>query len=171
MATLEERLAELILLVGADWKDIQAALLTKASDSEALAMSATDRVLTPGNLGAITNVNNGIPKLDSGGKIPSTLLPSYVDDVIEVADFASLPVTGEAGKIYVTLDDGGQYRWGGSSYVQFTSSPGTTDDVIEGSVNLYFTDTRADARANNAIDTRIGDEDTDLAAAYTAAKA
>ena len=53
-------------------------------------------------------------ELDSGGKVPASQLPSYVDDVVEVANFASLPVTGETGKIYVTIDNNLTYRWSGS---------------------------------------------------------
>jgi len=56
------------------------------------------------------------------GKVPSSQLPSYVDDVVESADFASLPVTGEAGKIYVTIDDGKTWRWGGAAYAEISSS-------------------------------------------------
>ena len=52
------------------------------------------------------------------GKVPSSQLPSYVDDIIEVADYASLPATGEAGKIYITIDNGKQYRWSGTGYAQ-----------------------------------------------------
>ena len=64
---------------------------------------------------------NGIATLDGSGKIPSTQLPSYVDDVLEFADFASFPATGETGKIYVALDTNITYRWSGSSYIQITS--------------------------------------------------
>lgn len=53
-----------------------------------------------------------------GGKIPTEYLPSYVDDVLEFADFASFPTTGETGKIYVALDKNFTYRWSGSAYVQ-----------------------------------------------------
>lgn len=52
------------------------------------------------------------------GKVPSSQLPSFVDDVLEYTNFASLPSTGESGKIYVTLNDNKTWRWGGSSYVQ-----------------------------------------------------
>lgn len=52
------------------------------------------------------------------GKIPSEYLPSYVDDVLEFANLASFPVIGESGKIYIALDSGFPYRWGGSVYVQ-----------------------------------------------------
>lgn len=142
-----------------------------ATDTEALAMSATDVVVTPSNLSAISNVNNGLAKLDGSGKVPASLLPAYVDDVLEVANFAALPATGATGVIYVTTDTNKEYRWSGTVYVEISASPGTTDDVPEGAVNLYFTNTRADARANAAITTRIGDETTDLAAAYATAKA
>ena len=49
-------------------------------------------------------VANGYAPLDGTAKIASTYLPSYVDDVLEAANFAALPGTGETGKIYVTLD-------------------------------------------------------------------
>lgn len=56
------------------------------------------------------------------GKVPSSQLPSYVDDVIEVANYASLPVTGEIGKIYITLDTNFIYRWSGSTYIEIKDS-------------------------------------------------
>ena len=76
---------------------------------------------TPENV-ANKGVNNGYASLDGGGKVPSSQLPSYVDDVIEVANYASLPVTGETGKIYITLDTNKIYRWSGSIYVEVSSS-------------------------------------------------
>lgn len=69
---------------------------------------------------------NGVAELDGTGKVPALQLPSYVDDVEEYADFASLPVTGETGKIYITLDDNKQYRWSGSIYVELFSGSGGT---------------------------------------------
>lgn len=59
----------------------------------------------------------GVASLDAAGKVPSQQLPSYVDDVIEVEDYAHLPEEGESGKIYLTLDTGNQYRWSGSTYI------------------------------------------------------
>ena len=67
-------------------------------------------------------VASGVATLDTTGKVPSSQLPSYVDDVIEGANKAALPTTGEAGKIYVTLDDNKTYRWGGSAYVEISAS-------------------------------------------------
>lgn len=74
-------------------------------------------------LQASIGANNGLATLDGTGKVPSSQLPSYVDDVIEVANFAALPVTGEAGKIYVTLNTNKTYRWTGSTYVEISSTP------------------------------------------------
>jgi hypothetical protein len=58
------------------------------------------------------------------GKVPTSQLPSYVDDIIEVANFASLPVTGLVNKVYVTLNGGKSYRWGGTAYVDVSASTG-----------------------------------------------
>lgn len=57
-----------------------------------------------------------------GGFVPSGQLPSYVDDVIEAANQAAFPITGESGKIYVALNTGRTYRWSGSAYVELTDS-------------------------------------------------
>ena len=56
------------------------------------------------------------------GKVPSYQLPSFVDDVIEVANFAALPTVGEIGKIYITLDNNKIYRWSGSIYIEIASN-------------------------------------------------
>ena len=68
----------------------------------------------------ITNrigIANGIAELDSTGKVPSTQLPSYVDDVLEYSAKASFPATGETGKLYIDLSNNNVWRWGGSAYV------------------------------------------------------
>jgi len=88
---------------------------------------------------------NGYASLDSSGLVPSSQLPSYVDDVIEGANLAAFPSTGATGKIYVAVDTGKTYRWSGSTYVEISASPGSTDSVTEGSTNLYYTDARARA--------------------------
>ena len=55
--------------------------------------------------------NGGLAPLDETGVIPSKHLPSYVDDVIEVATEAARPEKGESGKIYITADTNLIYRW------------------------------------------------------------
>jgi hypothetical protein len=59
---------------------------------------------------------SGVAQLDSMGKVPSSQLPSFVDDVLEFSNFAAFPTTGEAGKIYVALNSNKTYRWSGSVY-------------------------------------------------------
>lgn len=82
-----------------------------------------------------------------GGTVPSVQLPSYVDDVLEFAALANFPATGESGKIYLATGANKVYRWSGSAYVEIVGSPGSTDSVTEGSVNLYHTTARAAAAA------------------------
>lgn len=65
---------------------------------------------------------SGIAPLDEQGVIPSQFLPSYVDDVVEYTDITYFPTTGESGKIYIALDTNKTYRWGGTTYVEMTSS-------------------------------------------------
>lgn len=65
---------------------------------------------------------NGLAELDETGRVPSAQLPSYVDDVVVVANFAALPGTGESSKIYVTEDTNLTYRWSGSAYVEISAS-------------------------------------------------
>lgn len=86
--------------------------------------------------------NNGVATLDGSGKVPSTQLPSYVDDVLEYANLAAFPGTGATGTMYVALDTNKVYRWSGTVYVEISGSPGSTDAVPEGSTNLYYTAAR-----------------------------
>lgn len=79
-------------------------------------------------------VANGYASLDGAGKVPSTQLPSYVDDVVEVANYAALPATGETGKIYITLDTNFVYRWSGSVYVKI-SEPNAVWGSITGTLS------------------------------------
>ncbi|NYT59420.1 hypothetical protein H0A65_10865 [Alcaligenaceae bacterium] len=88
---------------------------------------------------------SGVAPLDGDAKVPAIHLPSYVDDVLEYANFGALPGTGEAGKIYVTLDNNKTWRWSGSAYVEIAASPGSTDAVPEGASNLYHTAARVRA--------------------------
>jgi len=65
---------------------------------------------------------NGVAELDSNGLVPTSQLPSYVDDVLEYANKASFPSTGETGKIYVDLATNLTYRWSGSAYIEISPS-------------------------------------------------
>lgn len=72
-----------------------------------------------------------------GGKVPAEQLPSYVDDVLEFANFAAFPLTGENSKIYLALDSNFTYRWSGSAYVKISDS-GKLDKVTTGSVRRIY---------------------------------
>ena len=49
-------------------------------------------------------------------------MPSYVDDVLEYANKASFPATGESGKIYLDLATNLTYRWSGTAYTEISPS-------------------------------------------------
>lgn len=79
---------------------------------------------------------NGVASLDANGRVPSSQLPSYVDDVIEghyhdnkfYDETDQSVITGASGKIYVDLDTNKTYRWSGSTFVVIseTLALGTT---------------------------------------------
>ena len=64
----------------------------------------------------------GLAELDESGRVPSSQLPSYVDDVVEYPSRSDFPPTGESGKIYVATDTNLAYRWGGTEYVEISPS-------------------------------------------------
>jgi hypothetical protein len=73
---------------------------------------------------------NGVATLDASGLVPSSQLPSYVDDVIEGYFYNgkfykesahTTVISGEQGKIYVSLDTNIEYRWSGSSWVNISN--------------------------------------------------
>lgn len=82
--------------------------------------------LSADDVGAIPasqkGVAGGVASLGDDGKVPSSQLPSYVDDVVEYASKDSFPQTGEDGVIYVAEDTNLTYRWSGSAYVEISPS-------------------------------------------------
>lgn len=65
---------------------------------------------------------NGTASLDSNGKVPSSQLPGYVDDVEEYSAKSSFPAVGESGKIYIDQATNKTYRWSGTQYVEISAS-------------------------------------------------
>jgi len=94
-----------------------------------------------------------------GGKVPSSQLPSYVDDVIEVANYAALPATGETGKIYITIDTNYIYRWTGSVYVEIKDSSAVWGAITGTLSNQTDLQNALNAKANdNAVVHNTGNE-------------
>lgn len=81
---------------------------------------------TASEVGAIASslkgANGGVAELDANGKVPSSQLPSFVNDVLEYSSQSAFPSTGETGKIYVATDTNKTYRWSGSAYVEISAS-------------------------------------------------
>ena len=65
---------------------------------------------------------SGVATLDENGLVPSSQLPSFVDDVLEFDLKDNFPTTGETGKIYVAKDSNLTYRWSGTQYVEISAS-------------------------------------------------
>lgn len=103
---------------------IKTVTLVEATQTSAGLMSQTDKLALDDATSKLAKIGvaNGIASLDDSGKVPSTQLPSYVDDVVEVDNLAALPTTGQSGIIYVTKDTYIIYRWSGTSYVEISKS-------------------------------------------------
>lgn len=95
-----------------------------------------------------------------GGFVPSSQLPSYVDDVLEFNNLAAFPLTGEVGKIYVAKDSNKQYRWSGSSYIQITNGLlASTADLPDSTNKRYQTDVQAaNNDATSSIQTQLNEK-------------
>lgn len=99
--------------------DAAQAAAEEAVESAGTAIPATQKG-TPG----------GLAELDETGKVPSSQLPGYVDDVVdgyyhEGAFYSDLThehkITPESGKIYVDVESNITYRWSGTVYVAIGS--------------------------------------------------
>lgn len=96
------------------WNKIKSVFATK-SESNQVQTNLTNFMNTKAKA-------NGLCPLGSDTKVPSTYLPSYVDDVLEYASKTNFPATGEDGKIYVAEDTNKTYRWSGTAYVEISAS-------------------------------------------------
>lgn len=159
---LDETLPNAIAKEVQDRKDAIAALESSSNASiEALEKKHDDFVATKGQA-------NGFASLDGNGLVPSSQLPSYVDDVInvyatyEVSETGGLsninlysdaahanPITGETGKIYVNVTDGEppyQFRWSGTQFVDSNTSSlilgEVTGTAYDGGKGKYLSDWR-----------------------------
>lgn len=129
-------------------KNNNTGLSTQLSNTNSRVTSLESWKNTIGTKGAA----NGVAGLDSTGKVPSSQLPSYVDDVIDLVNFVSTnPTSGmtignvyyntatkklftatsatagvtsapEAGKIYINTSNNKTYRWSGTTMAEISAS-------------------------------------------------
>ena len=110
---------------------------SSANAQSGVAVAQAIATVTTTSIGAIPTTEkgaaSGVAQLDANGKVPSSQLPSFVDDVVEGYYNASdgkfykestytTEITGETGKIYVSLDTNKTYRWSGSAFVEISES-------------------------------------------------
>ena len=109
----------------------------KLTDGNGVVINSSNNIgldisyLTASRVGYISatekGANSGVAELNSSGKVPSSQLPSYVDDVIEgyynendgkfyKESTYTTEIVGEDGKIYISIDTNIQYRWTGSAF-------------------------------------------------------
>ena len=118
---------------------------------------------------------NGVATLDASGKVPSSQLPSYVDDVINgyivgstpfAADWLSLtaggaPLTPEEGKIYVIISEGAylnnSYRWSGTVYAPVGSPIAVVQGTGQSTTDVMSQKAVTDA-INAAVTTALNTE-------------
>lgn len=141
------------------WKDIPAGALYRVSPVLIQGSSGTDKIkveksVDGGTTWSVIDTSGSVPSgesltetfnlglfattgtgNDEVGKIKSSLLPSYVDDIIngyynstdgkfyehKSGSTYSDEITGEAGKIYVDIDTNSCYRWSGLEYVSISN--------------------------------------------------
>lgn len=161
----------------AEYDQVQMQKIQKEEEARAAADTALENKLQ-------TNINNlekkhddfvatkgkanGFASLDGNGLVPSSQLPSYVDDVIEayatydISETGKLsniklysdpdhanPITGESGKIYlnITQDEPSyQFRWSGTQFVDSNTSSlilgEVTGTAYDGGKGKYLSDWR-----------------------------
>lgn len=125
------------------------------TDAVSTAYAYTDLKIGQNNANYIPisqkGANNGVATLDNTGKVPSTQLPSYVDDVVDLVNIVtSNPSSGmtagnkyynsttkkiftatnattgvssdpESDKIYVNISNNTTWRWSGTALVQMNA--------------------------------------------------
>lgn len=105
--------------------------LTLSADPTTALQAATKQYADTKIASTEKGVANGVATLGADSKVPAAQLPSYVDDVLEYANLAGFPATGETAKIYVALDTNKIYRWSGSAYIEISPTAGNSDTATK----------------------------------------
>lgn len=115
------------------------------------ALSLLSQLLADDVLATYRGAADGLAPLDSNSKVPAANLPSYVDDVLEYANYAALPGTGVAGVLYITTSDGKSWRWTGSTYAEIAAAPDYASQA-EAEAGTNSTKSMSPLRVKQAID-------------------
>lgn len=116
--------------------------------------------------------NNGVATLGNDGKVPSSQLPSFVDDVLEgylnstdgkfyKESTYTTEIPAEGGKIYVDLSNDKTYRWGGTVYAEISAGLAlgeTQGTAYEGSKGKANADAIAAHTGNTDIHVTTSDK-------------
>ena len=167
---------------------IQSQSLTAAQQAQArtnIGVSAATDVYTKTETDTLLNgkINttakgtaSGVAELDANGKVPSSQLPSFVDDVVEgyyktdndrfyeESTFTTL-IEPVAGKSWVDIPTNKSYRWTGSVYVRVDEGVQigeTADTAYAGNKGKANADAIAAIKNGTSIDS-FGDVETALA--------
>lgn len=126
--SLVTQISTVVTRVGTEFKAVYAklgdltTLTTTAKTSLVAAVNENVTAIASKVATSQVGIANGVASLDGTGKVPSSQLPAYVDDVLEYANLAAFPGTGSTGIIYVALDTNHIYRWSGSAYIDLTGA-------------------------------------------------
>lgn len=124
-------------------------------------------------------VAGGVATLDASGLIPAVQLPSFVDDVLEGYYYNgkfykeaahTTEITGEQGKLYVSLDTNIQWRWSGSTWIDIRhqldiaseaeAKAGTDDSKAMTPKKVKVAIEASEAKAANTYEPKISNKGT-----------
>lgn len=140
-----------------------------AFDASGITTATTRTITMPDanvNLGLVSTAlqtsqlgaNSGVASLDSSGKIPTAQLPALAITSVSVVtdNTARDALTVQEGDVAVVTSTGKTFIYDGAAWVEITASGAVTsvngqtgtvslnsDNISEGSTNLYFTNARA----------------------------
>jgi len=124
-----KRLDESIILTKNDFADLNN--VDNTSDLDKPISTATLNELNKKISLTEKGVKNGVATLNELGKVPSSQLPSFVDDVVEGYLYNGkfyqdaehqIELSPETSKIYVDKISNNTFRWSGSQYIEISQS-------------------------------------------------
>lgn len=106
----------------AKFTDTVTTVTTSGSGNAITDITASNGAITATKGSTFLTASSTLDATKLSGTIPTTCLPSYVDDVLEYTAKINFPTTGQQGKIYVDKTTNLTWRWSGSTYVEISPS-------------------------------------------------